>query len=93
MHTLTACLPSGQTTLTHSAHGQLLEIGSGQHDLVKLPAHHLTPPYVDPTENQNVTWLQRVKCLNKRPTEIIGSSPSYCAWTELAYEIGTKSKN
>ena len=55
MHTLTACLPSGQTTLTHSALGQLLEIGSGQHDLVKLPAHHLTPPYVDPTENQNVT--------------------------------------
>jgi len=34
MHTLTACLSSGQTTLTHSAHGQPLEIGSGKHDFL-----------------------------------------------------------
>ena len=40
MYTLTACLPSGKTTLTHSALGQPLEIGSGKHGLVKLPAHH-----------------------------------------------------
>lgn len=88
MHTLTACLPSGQTTLTHSALGQALEIGSGQYDLIKLPAHHhhQASPHL-------MQILQRVKYPNKGPTEIIGPSPGYCAWTELAYETGAKSKN